>query len=372
MARIKIGDLLVKAGLIDDMQLQAALAHQRQWGGKLGDALVANGFLDEMMLWRGLSKQLAVPLVSLPEHAFAPGIEKVVPVELCRKHSIVPLSRDNREVTIATSEPNNIAGIDEVAFRVGARLKVVLAPDREVEWATRRLYTGEVAPCPPPRLRRVLAETEPDASLQVPQARGQMIDFTARGPSTPLHEVQGVARAAPVPAPAAAVPAPFAAAPTAWTSPAMPGVGAPGGGAPGFGAAGFGAPGFGAPGGGAAGFGTAGVGAAGPGPASGLGAPSMTAPAFGVAGFGGAPTGIPAGMAAAGVPTANPFASAPPSPAGYPPGAAAMGAVAASTAGQTEAALRETAALLRWIVEACIARGVFTRDEYVARVRAQQ
>jgi|GEM_PF-1034459 len=419
MARIKIGDLLVKAKLIDEMQLRAALAYQRQWGGKLGDALVAKGLLDEMMLWRGLSKQLAVPLVSLPEHAFPPGIERAVPVELCRKHSIVPLTRDNREVTIATSEPNNIAGIDEVAFRVGSRLKVVLAPDREIEWATRRLYNGEVAPCPPPRLRRVLAETEPDQGLQT-QARGQMVDFTARGPSTPQHEVQGAWQApgaAPTPS---AVPAPFGVTSSASTAPDKPGVGAagagqaglgapgygapghgapghgapahgapgygapgygapahgaPGHGAPGYGAPGFGAPGFGAPGFGAPGFGAPGFGA--PGFGAGFGAaggaapagagdvPASGPPAFGAGGFGAPPPGSPVPGAAA----ASPFASGPPTPTGYAVGA---GGAAESTTVQTEAALRETSALLRWIVEACIARGVFTRDEYVARVRAQQ
>ena len=54
MARIRLGDLLLQAGLIDEMQLQSAVARQRQWGGKLGDVLVTNGFIDEMMLWRGI------------------------------------------------------------------------------------------------------------------------------------------------------------------------------------------------------------------------------------------------------------------------------------------------------------------------------
>ena len=40
MARIRLGDLLLQAGLIDEMQLQSAVARQRQWGGKLGDVLV--------------------------------------------------------------------------------------------------------------------------------------------------------------------------------------------------------------------------------------------------------------------------------------------------------------------------------------------
>ena len=41
--RVPIGELLLKLGRIDPMQLQSALAHQRQWGGRLGRALVGPG-----------------------------------------------------------------------------------------------------------------------------------------------------------------------------------------------------------------------------------------------------------------------------------------------------------------------------------------
>src|SRR5438552_3180931 len=44
--RIRIGDLLVKAGVITDLQLKAALAEQSQWGGKLGDILVRMEFMN--------------------------------------------------------------------------------------------------------------------------------------------------------------------------------------------------------------------------------------------------------------------------------------------------------------------------------------
>jgi hypothetical protein len=191
VARIRIGDLLVKAQLIDEMQLQSALAHQRQWGGKLGDILVTNGFLDEMMLWRGLSKQLGVQLVSLPDERFVPGIEKQIPLELCEKHQVVPVLRDDKGLTLATSDPNNLGGIDEVAFRTGTRLRVVLAPDREVEWAIRRLYRGDTAPCPPPRLRRppqapIAAPAPPQGAVAPSQALG-------RDTHTPLAQLAAVA-----------------------------------------------------------------------------------------------------------------------------------------------------------------------------------
>jgi hypothetical protein len=230
-----------------------------------------------MMLWKGLSKQLGVPLVSLPEHAFPPGVERLIPLELCRKHSLVPLGRDERGVSVATSEPNNIAGIDDVTFHVGARLRVLLATDREVEWAVRRLYHGDLSPCPPPKLRRVVAEPDPGPVITQGFSNGApAVQPLGRSSSTPIAELAAAAAWVPSTAP---VP----------TAPSIPPMAMPG--------------------------------------ASGLPAP-----------FGGQ------------------------APGSFPPWPAEP---------SSEAAIRETAQALRVVVESCIQRGIFTREEYLARLRAQ-
>jgi hypothetical protein len=283
VARIRLGDLLVKAGLIDELQLQSALAHQRQWGGKLGDILVNNGFLDEMMLWRGLSKQLGVPLVSLPDHKFTPGIERQIPLDLCLQHSIFPLQRDDKGLTIATSDPGNIGGIDEVAFRLGARLKLVLAPDREVEWAIRHYLQGDPSPCPPARLRRIGGES---ASPTAAPAAPMEVTHLGRDTGTPMAQLAGLA-------------------------PTLP-----------------------------------------PRPASQTGLPAVaTAPP--------APStwSIPPAAAPASMPSPSTW-SLPPQT--QPPVPATSDA---------ERLMRETAHVLRFLVEACIARGVFTREEYLAKLK---
>ena len=63
--RIRIGDLLVKAGVITELQLKAALAEQLQWGGKLGDILIRMEFLTEEVLVRALSKQTGIARADL-------------------------------------------------------------------------------------------------------------------------------------------------------------------------------------------------------------------------------------------------------------------------------------------------------------------
>ena len=60
--RIRLGELLVRAGVLDEYKLNAALAEQQRWGGRLGRVLVDMGFVSEEILVKALSKQLAVPV----------------------------------------------------------------------------------------------------------------------------------------------------------------------------------------------------------------------------------------------------------------------------------------------------------------------
>lgn len=163
MARLRIGDLLVAAGLIDEMQLSAALSHQRQWGGRLGDILVDKNFVDEMHLWKGLSKQLNLPLVSLPDLEIPRAVLTSFPVDLAQRHDVFPVRVQDREMLLATSAPGSVDALDEIAFRTGCKVRVVLAPPREIEWAIRHHYLGDPAPCPPPRTRRHV----PDAGFEI-------------------------------------------------------------------------------------------------------------------------------------------------------------------------------------------------------------
>src|SRR5438477_557874 len=88
--RIKIGDLLVKAGVITELQLKAALAEQGQWGGKLGDILVRMEFLTEEVLVRALSKQTGIPRADLAGEGDKAALA-LVPPEVAEEFGVVPL-----------------------------------------------------------------------------------------------------------------------------------------------------------------------------------------------------------------------------------------------------------------------------------------
>ncbi len=89
----RLGEQLVKAGSINPEQLAKALEVQKQQGGKLGTNLVKLGFLDEPTLVDALSKHFGVPAVALEGIKVEESIVKIIPADVARKYTILPIAK---------------------------------------------------------------------------------------------------------------------------------------------------------------------------------------------------------------------------------------------------------------------------------------
>ena len=68
--KVRLGDLLIQAGLLSDAQLQLALQDQKRTGSKLGRTVVDMGFVDEVRLLTALSEQMKIPFIDLKHFKF--------------------------------------------------------------------------------------------------------------------------------------------------------------------------------------------------------------------------------------------------------------------------------------------------------------
>src|SRR5258708_36099602 len=94
--RKRLGEILLDAGVIDQHQLQSALGHQKQWGGKLGRILVEKRFLTEDVMVKVLCRQLGMEAVDLNQQKIHERVIGVVPVEMASKFQRLPVGL-NRE-----------------------------------------------------------------------------------------------------------------------------------------------------------------------------------------------------------------------------------------------------------------------------------
>lgn len=141
--RVRLGELLVKAGVISDAQLQLALQEQRRWGGKLGDILVRMQFLSEDVFVRALSKQLGMPRADLARPIPVEALAKV-PAYVAESYEVLPLALtdDGRALVVATSDPLNVAALDALRAMLDMRLVVHVAGAGALRSLISRLYQG--------------------------------------------------------------------------------------------------------------------------------------------------------------------------------------------------------------------------------------
>jgi type IV pilus assembly protein PilB len=142
--KVKIGELLVRLGAVDEIQLRSALAEQRQWGRPLGMTLVRMGFLDEDTLVHTLASQLKLPVVRLSGKRVNREVLELVPLDLAEKHRCLPLlvsdEGGKRVLYLGMEDPADLESVDEISFRIGEKVKPVLVAPTELDEALQRHY----------------------------------------------------------------------------------------------------------------------------------------------------------------------------------------------------------------------------------------
>ena len=145
--RVRLGDLLVNAGLIDDAQLQSALQEQKRSGAKLGRAVVDLGFISETRLLKALSEQLHIPFVELVHYKFDPALTQSLPEAVARRFRVIVLSRQGDGVLLGMADPLNLYALDEVVRLLGKRVYPAVVLEADLLAALDRIYrrSSEIA-----------------------------------------------------------------------------------------------------------------------------------------------------------------------------------------------------------------------------------
>ncbi|MDD5155345.1 MAG: ATPase, T2SS/T4P/T4SS family [Candidatus Omnitrophica bacterium] len=141
---LKLGELLIKDGLITTAQLEKAVSIQRQEGGRLGEILVKSGAIKEDILVAALGRQLGVPYFSLGTGMLKPAVdqdlEHLVPQDFAIKNFILPLSRTLRSLTVAMADPLDLILIDNLKKLTGCEVNPVIATKADISKAIEDFY----------------------------------------------------------------------------------------------------------------------------------------------------------------------------------------------------------------------------------------
>lgn len=156
--QIKLGEMLVEAGIIDSFQLNSALSHQRTHGGRLGTSLIKLGYLAEERLLNFLADQLDCPRVDLRDRQIPLAVLKHIPEATARQYNVIPIDRRRQAgstvLMVAMADPTNLNLIDALQFVSGCRIRPAIATDGMLQEAIDRCYGSDTPPegsaTPPP------------------------------------------------------------------------------------------------------------------------------------------------------------------------------------------------------------------------------
>jgi type IV pilus assembly protein PilB len=136
----RLGDLLIKEGLINKDQLEKALQEQKTNGTRLGYNLVKLGFVQETEITKMLARQYRMPAVDLSRFEVDPKIIKLIPADLALKHLVLPLKKEGRTLTVAMADPTKLGVIDDLKFVTRYDIFPVIAGEYTLRTAIDKYY----------------------------------------------------------------------------------------------------------------------------------------------------------------------------------------------------------------------------------------
>ncbi len=144
MPRLRLGEILIKQGLITEKQLQEAISAQKIQKGRIGEVLIKLGMLKEEDLAVALGSQLMIPFASYISGLLKPKrdqfLDKLIPHEFAQKNLVLPLSRNEKSLTCAIFDPLDLVLLDNLKIMTNCELNLVITTKSDLIKSMNEFY----------------------------------------------------------------------------------------------------------------------------------------------------------------------------------------------------------------------------------------
>ncbi len=158
----ELGSVLVKAGKITQEQLEKALAVTKDKNEKLETVLVQIGAIEsEDDIAKFIGQHLKIGALRLGDVELNPEVIKLIPLDIARKFKVIAVSKLNKTLLVALSDPNNIYVLDALKFITGLTIQPVISPEASIDKAIETYYRDSSG------LSEIVRGLEDDPDLEV-------------------------------------------------------------------------------------------------------------------------------------------------------------------------------------------------------------
>ncbi len=158
MSLNKLGEILIKQGLIRQDQFQSAYAEAQRTKTRLGPTLVQMGILKDSQILRALEKQFAIPGVDVSQFDIDPSVVAVANRDFCEKNCVIPISKAGSTLVVAFSDPSNLQVRDDLRYITKCKIQPVVSTESNILAAIEKYH---------PISTLDLAEKSSDADIDI-------------------------------------------------------------------------------------------------------------------------------------------------------------------------------------------------------------
>lgn len=136
----QLGQLLLERGIIDEGQLNKALAFQKEKGGLIGEILVELGFAKEEDIAQSLTAQYGFPFLPLNNYEISMEIINLIPARVARQYLLIPIDKIGNNLTLAMSNPLNVQAIEDIELLTGYSIQTFVSTSSDIKKAIEKYY----------------------------------------------------------------------------------------------------------------------------------------------------------------------------------------------------------------------------------------
>ena len=137
---LRLGEYLVKIGLIDKETLNKALKAQKSSRKKLGQILVDMGVADDVVIAKALAVSLKIPYGRIHSASIPNDIIALIPPELAEKHMVIPLRKEGDRLLVAMANPLDLYALEDVRFYTQLPIDRAIVPLSDMVAAVEKYY----------------------------------------------------------------------------------------------------------------------------------------------------------------------------------------------------------------------------------------
>jgi type IV pilus assembly protein PilB len=136
----RLGETMVKRGLITADQLGQAKSRSTETGSPLNESMVEMGFVTDWELVAFVSHEAELPFVEIDPDLLQADVIKRLPINAAFKYGILPLGDRDGVVTVALANPLTVFSLDEIRDLLGGEVTPVLAKKEEISQLLKEAY----------------------------------------------------------------------------------------------------------------------------------------------------------------------------------------------------------------------------------------